>query len=104
MQAKHSLSNIYFLANQLADVAILRLTLSATDGEEEARLVPRSRVAAALVVSSANTVVFRNILQNPESAYELGSHLEDQSQVVNCTFNWLGSSSEEKLFNRVFHR
>ncbi|XP_054261454.1 protein bark beetle-like isoform X2 [Macrosteles quadrilineatus] len=72
--------------------------------EEEARLIPRSRVAAPLVVSSPNVDVFRNILQNPDSVYEVGSHLEDQSQLINCTFNWLGSTSEEKIFERVFDR
>lgn len=67
-------------------------------------LVPRSRVAAPIVVGSSNVDVFRNILQNPESAYEIGSQLEDQSKTINCTYNWLGFSQEEKIYYRLFHR
>ncbi|KAJ4447016.1 hypothetical protein ANN_09004 [Periplaneta americana] len=68
------------------------------------KLMPRSRVAAPVVVSSSNVDVFRNIIQNLESTYEVGSHLEDQSLVINCTYNWLGSSSEERIYSRLFHR
>ncbi|XP_046838795.1 protein bark beetle [Vespa crabro] len=68
------------------------------------RLVPRSRVAAVVVVSSSNVKIFRNILHNPESPYEIGSHLEDQSKIINCTFNWLGFTEENKIFERLFHR
>lgn len=72
--------------------------------EGKIRLVPRSRVAAPVVVSSSNVDIFRNILQNHESRYEIGSHLEDQSKVINCTFNWLGFSTEDKIYGRLFHR
>ncbi|XP_063975507.1 protein bark beetle isoform X3 [Diachasmimorpha longicaudata] len=68
------------------------------------RLVPRSRVAAVVVVSSSNVHVFRNILHNPHSLYEIGSHLEDQSKVLNCTYNWLGHTEEQKIMERLFHR
>lgn len=68
------------------------------------KLVPRSRVAATIVISSSNVDIFRNIINNPESVYEIGSHFEDQSKILNCTFNWLGFSEEEKIFNRIFHR
>ncbi|XP_012276535.1 protein bark beetle isoform X2 [Orussus abietinus] len=68
------------------------------------RLIPRSRVAAAVVVSSSNVRVFRNILHNLESQYEIGSHLEDQSKVINCTYNWLGFAEEQKIIERLFHR
>lgn len=68
------------------------------------KLIPRSRVAAVVVVSSGNVEVFRNILHNPESHYEIGSHLEDQSKIINCTYNWLGFSEEKKIFARLFHR
>ncbi|KAF7287908.1 hypothetical protein GWI33_000255 [Rhynchophorus ferrugineus] len=67
-------------------------------------LNPRSRVAAPIVVGSDNVDVFRNIIENLDSAYELGSHLEDQSKVINATFNWLGSSSDSVIFRRIFHR
>jgi len=64
----------------------------------------RSRVAAPVVVASANVVVFRNILQNPESKFEIGSHMVDQSFVLNCTYNWLGSKEEKDIYYRVFDR
>lgn len=68
------------------------------------KLIPRSRVAAVVVISSSNVEVFRNILHNLESRYEIGSHLEDQSKIINCTYNWLGSTEEKKIFERLFHR
>ncbi|XP_012253572.2 protein bark beetle isoform X3 [Athalia rosae] len=68
------------------------------------RLIPRSKVAAAVVVSSGNVDVFRNILHNPESLYEIGSQLGDQSKVINCTYNWLGFAEEQKIVERLFHR
>ncbi|KAJ2949950.1 hypothetical protein O0L34_g11275 [Tuta absoluta] len=69
-----------------------------------ARLTPRSRVAAAIVLASSNIDVFRNIINNPEAQYEIGSHVEDQSKILNCTYNWLGFGEEEKIYNRLFHR
>ena len=68
------------------------------------RLIPRSRVSAVVAVSSSNVQIFRNILHNPESTYEIGSHLEDQSKIINCTYNWLGSSEQPEIFERLFHR
>ncbi|XP_043270872.1 protein bark beetle isoform X2 [Venturia canescens] len=68
------------------------------------KLVPRSRVAAVVVISSSNVHVFRNILHNLESQYEIGSHLEDQSKIINCTYNWLGYPEEQKILDRLFSR
>lgn len=70
----------------------------------ENRLSPRSRVAAPVVISSSNVEVFRNIIHNPESRYEVGSQVSDQSKVLNVTYNWLGHKEEEQIFNRLFHR
>lgn len=67
-------------------------------------LNPRSRVAAPVVVGSNNIDIFRNIIENPHSKYEIGSHLEDQSKIINCTYNWLGFNSDESIFHRIFHR
>ncbi|XP_030745583.1 protein bark beetle isoform X2 [Sitophilus oryzae] len=67
-------------------------------------LNPRSRVAAPVVIGSNNVEVFRNIIENPESSYEIGSHLEDQSKIINATYNWLGSGYDEAIFHRIFHR
>ncbi|XP_017774038.1 PREDICTED: protein bark beetle isoform X2 [Nicrophorus vespilloides] len=68
------------------------------------KLNPRSRVAAPLVIGSNNVKIYRNIIENPGSKYEIGSHLEDQSRTINCTYNWLGFTDEEKIFHRIFHR
>ncbi|XP_017468955.1 PREDICTED: protein bark beetle isoform X2 [Rhagoletis zephyria] len=68
------------------------------------RLNPRCRVAAAVVVASSNVDIYRNILHNLDSAYEVGSQLSDQSQIINATYNWLGHSDEYKIFARLFHR
>lgn len=68
------------------------------------KLNPRSLVAAPVVISSSNIDVFRNIVDNPKSKYEIGSQLQDQSKTINCTFNYLGSSAEKNIFNKIFHR
>lgn len=70
----------------------------------ENHLSPRSRVAAPVVISSSNVEVFRNIIHNKESRYEVGSQVADQSQVLNVTYNWLGHKDEEQIFHRLFHR
>ncbi|CAG9761945.1 unnamed protein product [Ceutorhynchus assimilis] len=67
-------------------------------------LNPRSRVAAPVVIGSDNIEIFRNIIENPESKYEIGSHLEDQSKIINATYNWLGSGTDELIYHRIFHR
>ncbi|EDW76452.2 uncharacterized protein Dwil_GK14651 [Drosophila willistoni] len=68
------------------------------------RLNPRSRVAAPVVVGSSNIDIFRNILHNFDSAYEIGSQLTDQSQIINATYNWLGHADEKRIYARLFHR
>ncbi|XP_065210133.1 protein bark beetle-like [Planococcus citri] len=70
----------------------------------DSKLIPRSKVAAPVVVSSENTHIYRNIIWNPDSRYEVGSHLEDQSLIINCTLNWLGTTSEENIYFRLFNR
>ncbi|XP_049825562.1 protein bark beetle isoform X2 [Aethina tumida] len=74
------------------------------DDGSVSNLNPRSRVAAPVVVGSNNVDVFRNIIDNPDSKYEVGSHLEDQSKTINCTYNWLGDPQEDRIFERLFHR
>ncbi|XP_057327444.1 protein bark beetle isoform X2 [Microplitis mediator] len=74
------------------------------DQQQITQLIPRSRVAAVLVVSSANVDIYRNILNNLYSKYEIGSHLEDQSKIINCTYNWLSDIDEEKIQERIFDR
>ena len=49
-------------------------------------LHPRSRVAAAVVVGSSNVNITRNMIDNPESSYEIGSQLEDQQLEVSFYF------------------
>lgn len=68
------------------------------------KLNPRSQVAAPIVIASNNIDVYRNIIENPKSKYEIGSHLLDQSKTINCTYNYLGSTEEGKIFNKIFHR
>ena len=41
---------------------------------------------------------------NPESRYELGSHLIEPNTVLDCRKNWLGDKDEKKVWSRVFDR
>ena len=67
-------------------------------------LNPRSKVAAPVVISSSHVNVERNLIDNPESRYELGSHLIEPNTVLNCQRNWLGDKDERKVWSRVFDR
>ncbi|CAH2236667.1 jg20886 [Pararge aegeria aegeria] len=96
------LQYILFSRNFLRDNKI-RETFEPIEGLSS-RLIPRSRVAATIVLASSNIDVYRNIINNPEAQYEIGSHVEDQSKILNCTYNWLGYAEEEKVYNRLFHR
>ena len=67
-------------------------------------LNPRSKVAAPVVISSNNIRVERNILQNPESLYELGSHLIEPNTEIDCRHNWIGDKDEKTVWSKVFDR
>lgn len=68
------------------------------------KLVSRNKVAAVIVVASSNVLINRNIIENPMSNFEIGVQLEDQSLVVNTTYNWLGNVDDHYIINRLFHR
>lgn len=72
--------------------------------QDPSQLNPRSRVAAPILISSSNIDVFRNVFQNPDSKYEIGSQMQDQSFELNCTYNWLGSTEERIIYYRIFDR
>ena len=67
-------------------------------------LNPRSKVAAPVVIASDNILIFRNIIQNPLSRYELGSHLIEPNTELDCRHNWLGDKDEETVWEKVFDR
>ena len=67
-------------------------------------LHPRSRVAAVVVIGSSNVNVTRNMIDNPDSAFEIGSQLEDHSRQIFCIRNWLGARVEKEIFYRIFDR
>ncbi|XP_050535824.1 protein bark beetle [Daktulosphaira vitifoliae] len=68
------------------------------------KIISRNKVAAVIVIGSSNIHVMRNIIDNPLSDYEIGVQLEDQSLVVNATYNWLGKTDDHFIVNRLFHR
>lgn len=73
------------------------------------RLNPRSRVAAVVVVTSNNTVIRRNRFINPTSDYELGSHLDDHSSIIDASLNFWGLDAATpdvavRIYNRIFDR
>ena len=67
-------------------------------------LNPRSKVAAPVVISSSNVKIERNLIDNPESRYELGSHLIEPNSELDCDRNWLGHKDEKRVWSRVFDR
>lgn len=89
-----NLQNLLFTWNYLKNNKII----------QPFKLVSRNKVAAVIVVASSNSFVIRNIIENPLSNYEIGVQLEDQSLVVNTTYNWLGKADDHFIMNRLFHR
>lgn len=68
-------------------------------------LNPRSRAAAVIVVSSEKTHIIRNRFDNPDSAYELGSHVEKHYVVINASYNYWGfQNNVRKVYERIFDR
>ncbi|RWS26925.1 uncharacterized protein B4U80_09870, partial [Leptotrombidium deliense] len=72
------------------------------------KLNPRSRVAAVVAISSSNCIVIRNNLLNPDSKFELGTHLEEHSKIINASFNYFGAISKNgntrEIYERIFDR
>jgi hypothetical protein len=62
----------------------------------------RTRAYAPLVVSSSNINVERNHLENPDSPYEVATHLYDMSANISVVKNWWGTTSYEAIVNRIF--
>ena len=44
------------------------------------------------------------MIDNPESKYELGSHLIEPNTELDCRSNWLGHKNEKRVWERVFDR
>ncbi|GAB6022030.1 hypothetical protein CHUAL_006179 [Chamberlinius hualienensis] len=73
--------------------------------ERYSSLVARHRVAAVVTVSSSNVKLERNLFENPDSKYEIGSHLVDHYAVIDaqlCYFGKYLESESLKVYNRVF--
>lgn len=90
---------IYFTRNKLHDNHIV---------QPHPTLNPRSRVAAVVVVSSSNTIVTKNNMVNPLSEFEIGTHLESHSRIINASLNYFGSLSNQGqtllIYERIFDR
>ncbi|KAB7501563.1 Protein bark beetle [Armadillidium nasatum] len=67
-------------------------------------MASRSKPSGVVCIGSFNIELYRNLIENPRSLYELSSLTLDQSTPINATFNWLGSKDEVELFDRVFDR
>ncbi|XP_037882246.1 protein bark beetle isoform X1 [Glossina fuscipes] len=106
--SRRDLQSLLFTRNFIRDNKITEFFGPVVEGSEgndgAGRLNPRCRIAAAVVVSSSNVDIYRNILHNLDSTYEIGSQLSDQSQSINATYNWLGYTDETKIYGRLFHR
>jgi hypothetical protein len=76
--------------------------------EANAALNARARVAAVVAISSSNVGVLRNNLVNPDSRYELGSHLQQHARVITASHNFFGAVSTRRqtsgVLRRVFDR
>lgn len=96
LQEGNSKQNLIFTKNYLEDNFI---------NEPYTDLRPRSRVSAVVVVSSTNAKVVRNRFDNPQSAFEMGAHLEGHSRIINATANFWGHGLDAiSIYKRIFDR
>lgn len=76
--------------------------------ELNSALNARARVAAVVAIGSSNVAVLRNNLVNPDSRYELGSHLQQHARVITASSNFFGAVSTRRqtsgVLRRVFDR
>lgn len=100
LQEANDNQKLFFVKNVLKDNEI---------NEPYKNLNPRSRVAAVVVISSSNCKVNLNNLINPNSRYELGSHLENHGRTINASKNFFGDgfrgdSALREIYKRIFDR
>ena len=62
----------------------------------------RLRAHAVIIMSSNNVNVSRNYLVNPNSRYELATHLLDRSSVIEATRNWWGTTEYSRIITKIF--
>lgn len=62
----------------------------------------RLRTHAVIIISSKNVNVSRNYLVNPNSKYELATHLLDRSAQIEATRNWWGTTDYHEIIPRIF--
>lgn len=72
--------------------------------EAYSTIASRSKASGVICIGSFNVELYRNLIENPQSSYELSSHTPDQSSPINASYNWLGTKEEMELFERVFDR
>ena len=65
-------------------------------------LNPRLRAHAVIIISSNNVNVSRNFLVNPNSKYELATHLLDRSALIEATRNWWGTLNYHEIIPKIF--
>ncbi|UYV80531.1 hypothetical protein LAZ67_19000487 [Cordylochernes scorpioides] len=117
--ANLTVSQNFFTGNKGYFVAKLRLLEGSTNQtglvtknhfvdnhilEPFTKLKPRSRTAAVLAIGSSNIQVLRNRFRNPQSIYELASHLSLQSAVINASLNYWGTANASAVYDRIFDR
>ena len=62
----------------------------------------RTRAHAVIIVSSSNVDVTRNSLINPESKYEIATHLLDRSVVQDASRQWWGTYNYASIVPKIF--
>ena len=54
----------------------------------------RTRAYAVLVISSSNIEVYRNWLEDPDSRFEIATHLQDTSVTLDVTLQWWDAAKD----------
>ena len=117
MKVEYEVTSNHFRNNQGFYVAKLRLTQGSNKQKLHFKyntiennwiqgafpsLNERLRAYAVIIISSDNVNVSRNYLVNPNSKYELATHLLDRSSIIEATRNWWGTTDYDKIILRIF--
>jgi hypothetical protein len=62
----------------------------------------RTQSYAVIIMSSRNIYLIRNHLENPDSEYEVGTHLYDLSVTLSASLQWWGTTNYTVIVQRIF--
>ena len=87
---------------QKLDLKFNRFEYNVIDSDTSTTLNQRTRAHAVVIVSSTNVIFERNAMLDPESRYEVATHLLDQSATLSASPQWWGTTVYDDILPKIF--